>query len=200
MKKKFLISILIILLSILIILIVQKTKKTATNSISNETSRDFMLKDPAPSTINTHGENAGIYLGVKENDTDNFLFISIKIDKSASKEEQVKSLISSISTTTGYKIDVNSITINGSTIKIDLAKTAAPFELTESYEYTDKQKYYMATDYTIEKTLLDSINKTLKSYFGEDTKVYLSADSADIHIDNGVIIINIDANKEYDEQ
>ena len=199
MKNKILVIILVVLV-IAIVTIGGIKFRNSDNKNKQDTSRNFILPSSTTSNVNTHGENAGIYVGVNEKENENYLFISITIDKSLSKEEQVRSLISSISSATGYVIDVNSIKVDGSNIKIDLAKTAAPFEITESYQSTGEQKYFIATDYAVAKTLLDSINKTLKSYFGNDTKVYLSADSENINIENNVMKININSTKPYDEQ
>lgn len=198
MKNKILFIVLGILIIILCILLFFRNKESNSNEENLNTSSKTTN---TVSVVNTHGENTGIYVGIDNKDGhDNFLLVSIKIDKSTSKEEQVKSLISSISNTTGYQIDINSIEIDGDSIKIDLAKTSAPFELEESYKYSETQQYFFFQDYTIEKTILDSINKTIKNYFGSNTKLYLSADSEDISIDNGTMQINIDSTKDYDEQ
>ena len=199
MKNKVLIILLILLIIILAIIISIKFKKS--NSTTNkETSRNFILQTNTVSNVNTNGENTGIYVGVTENGNENYLFVSVNIQKKASEEEQICSLISAISDSTGYKIDVNSVEKNGNNIKINLAQTAAPFELKESYQNTDSIKYFIPSDYAVAKTLFDSINKTLKSYFGNDIKLYLSADSQDIHIVNEVLKIDIDSTKPYDEQ
>jgi len=199
MKNKILLILFIILIITLVIIERIKFKK-ADPPTNQETSRNFILQTNTVSQVNSHGENSGIYVGVNENGNDNYLYISITINKKASQEEQIRSLISAISESTGYQIDLNSVKVADNRIDIDLAKTAAPFELEESYQYTDSQKYYITTDYAVAKTIFDSINKTLKSYFGSDTKVYLSADSENINIENEILKIHIDATKPYDEQ
>ncbi|MBR1540881.1 MAG: hypothetical protein IJ629_07070 [Clostridia bacterium] len=201
MKNKVLIIVFIILVIILAILGIVKFRKIQIEKEEEKTSRDFILDEKnIPSTVNTHGENAGIYVGTSNDGNDTYMFISIKLNKNVSKEEQTKSLIEAIGTATGYRIDINSINIDGNSIKIDLAKTGSPFANEDAYEYTDEVKYFIATDYTVSKTILDSINKTLKNYFGNDTKVYLSGDSENIHIENSILTIDVDASKVYDEQ
>ena len=201
MKNKVLIIVFIILVIILAILGIIKFRKIQIEKEEEKTSRDFILDEKnIPSTVNTHGENAGIYVGNSSEGNDTYMYISIKLDKSTSKEEQAKSVIKAIGTTTGYRIDINSVSIDGNNIKVDLAKTGSPFVNEDSYEYTDEVKYFIATDYTVSKTILDSINKTLKNYFGNDTKVYLSGDSENIHIENSILTIDVDASKVYDEQ
>lgn len=196
MKKKALTILLIILVILLIVFCSVKINKDNSKN-NNETSRNFILGTNTTSKVNTHGENSGISVGVYENGNENFLFISIKIDKSISKEKQIESLISSISESIGYKIDLNSITMDDNKIKIDFAKTAAPFELQESYNSNASPKYFITNENFVAKTIFDSINKTLKSYFGNETEIYFSADSENINIDNELLTINIDSNSPY---
>ena len=195
MKNKILIIILIVLIILLAFFCAVKLKKE--NSSIHKTTRDFIMTDTPISTVNTSGENSGIYIGVTENENQNYLFVSIKIDKKASKENQIKSLISEISTATGYQINTNSIEINENEIKIDFSNKAAPFELEESYHQTDAQKYFITSKNLVAKTIFDSIDKTLKSYFGESTQVYYTVDSEEINITNEILTINIDSNKPY---
>ena len=193
MKKKILIIILFILLVFLIILGIFRMKTPS----NEETSKDSTLNQNTTSQVNTNGENSGIYVGVTDNSKENYLFLSIKIDKKSSKEEQISSLISEISTAIGYKIDINSIEVDGEKIKIDFAKTSAPFELENSYSSNNSQRYFITSKSVVAKTIFDSINKTLKSYFGSKTEVYFSADSENISIENEVLKINIDQNVSY---
>ena len=196
MKKKILIIILFILLVFLIILGIFRMKTPS----NEETSKDSTLNQNTTSQVNTNGENSGIYVGVTDNSKENYLFLSIKIDKKSSKEEQISSLISEISTAIGYKIDINSIEVDGEKIKIDFAKTSAPFELENSYSSNDSQRYFITSKSVVAKTIFDSINKTLKSYFGTKTEVYFSADSENISIENEVLKIDIDQNVSYQNQ
>lgn len=196
MKKKILIIILFILLVFLIILGIFRMKTPS----NEETSKDSTLNQNTTSQVNTNGENSGIYVGVTDNSKENYLFLSIKIDKKSSKEEQISSLISEISTAIGYKIDINSIEVDGEKIKIDFAKTSAPFELENSYSSNNSQRYFITSKSVVAKTIFDSINKTLKSYFGSKTEVYFSADSENISIENEVLKINIDQNVSYQNQ
>lgn len=196
MKKKFLIFVLIIFIFLLISFCLIKSK-TSTKTNTNETSRDFIIQDNTVSKINTHGENSGIYVGVTENEKDNYLFVSIKIDKTTSKENQIKSLISEIATSIGYKIDINSIEVDKDIIKIDFSDTGAPFELENSYSQTNSQKYYITSNYLVAKTIFDSINKTLKSYFGENTEIYFSVNQENINITNEILNIDINKNNPY---
>ena len=187
MKNKFLIVILVffILLLIFIINIKSSDKNNSENEVNTNNTNTIK--------INNNGENSGDYVGMD----DNFIFISIKINKNTSKENQVKSLITEISNSMGYKIDINSIEINENKIKIDFAKTSAPFELQESYNETDLQKYSVSSESIVPKTIFESINKTLKSYFGNETEVYFSADSENINIQNEALTINLDKNVAY---
>lgn len=196
MKKKILVIILVVLIVLLIIFMIVKPKFNFKKS-DKDTSRNFILDSDSYGEVNKSGENSGIYVGVNEENNDNFIFLSIKINKKVSKEEQVKALISEVSTATGYKIDINSVKIDGEKIIIDFSKTAAPFELEESYNQTDSQKYYITSDSLVAKTLFDSINKTLKSYFGDTTEVYFSADNENINIENDILTINIDKDVKY---
>ena len=201
MKKKILIIILLILIVVFFIVLGVKLFKKSPSTKQNETTRDFILdEEQSTSKVNTHGENAGIYVGVNELGKENFLFISIKIDKSASKEEQIRSLISSISSTIGYQIELNSVKVEDNKIKIDFSKDYAPFEVIESYNQSNSQLYYISSDNVVAKTIFDSINKTLKSYFGENTETYFSGNSENINIENDFLTITIDSSKPYDKQ
>ena len=202
MKKKILIIIFIILLIVLIALgIIRKTPKTNENTNSNDLASedDIVIPDDVP-PVNVNGENSGIYVGLTDQGRNNYTFISIKIDKETSKEEQVKSLISEISSATGYKIDINSVEIDENKIKVDFAKTAAPFEIEQSYTESENLKYNILLKESVAKTIFDSLNKTLKSYFGNSTEVYFSSDSQNINLENDVFKLNIDINKPYQSQ
>lgn len=204
MKKKILIIIFIILLIVLIALgIIRKTPKTNentnSNDLANENESESVIPDDIPQ-VNVNGENSGIYVGLTDQGRDNYTFISIKIDKETSKEEQVKSLISEISSATGYKIDINSVEIDENKIKVDFAKTAAPFEIEQSYTESENLKYNILLKESVAKTIFDSLNKTLKLYFGNSTEVYFSSDSQNINLENDIFKLNIDINKPYQSQ
>ena len=124
MKKKGLIIILIIFIILLVVFFIVKPKLQKTNS-DNENSNSS--KTNSYSNVNANGENSGIYVGVNEKSIseetiENFIYLSINIDKTASKENQIKALISEISSAIGYKIDLNNIETDGNKIKIDLSK------------------------------------------------------------------------------
>ena len=197
MKKKILAIILFVLIVLLIIFMIIKPKFYSKNNSNKKTSRNFILNSNTSTKVNTKGENSGIYVGITQDENENFIYFSIKIDKKTSKENQVNSLISEISSAIGYKIDINSIKVDDNKVKIDFAKTAAPFELKESYEQTDDQKYFVSSNSVVSKTIFDSIDKTLKSYFGADTEVYFSADNENINIENDIITMNIDKDVSY---
>ena len=183
MKKKVLIVILIVLIILLAIIVMAKS-----NFFQKDDSKDKNSESEKSSSsysVNKSGENSGIYVGVYEESqsgesNENFVYLSIKIDKKSSKENQIKALISEISSAIGYKIDINSCDIAGDNIKIDFSKTAAPFELENSYIQTGIPKYSITSDSYVAKTIYDSITKTLKSYFGDTTDVQFSADNEDI--------------------
>lgn len=198
MKKKFLIIILIILIILLSVLMIFRSKLFKKDHSKKETSGNFILDSNTSSKVNTSGENSGIYVGINDDDKENFIFISIKINKKDSKENQIESLISEISTSIGYKININNLEIDENKIKIDFDKAYAPFELEESYKQTDAQKYFIASSSAVAKTIFDSINKTLKSYFGADTEVYFSVNSENINISNDLMTINLDKNVAYE--
>ena len=161
MKKKILIIIFIILLIVLIALgIIRQTPKTNESSNSNdlanenENESESVIPDDIPQ-VNINGENSGIYVGLTDQGRDNYTFISIKIDKETSKEEQVKSLISEISSASGYKIDINSVEIDENKIKVDFAKTAAPFEVEQSYTESENLKYNILLKESVAKIIFD---------------------------------------------
>ena len=195
MKKKGLIIILIIFIILLVGFFIIKPKFQKTDS-NNKNSNNS--KNNSYSNVNMNGENSGIYVGVNEENLseetiENFIYFSITIDKTVSKENQIKALISEISSAICYKIDINNIEIDGNKIKIDLSKNSAPFELENSYTPSDDQKYFITSKLYVAKTIFDSINKTLKSYFGYETEVYFSADSENIELES----ISIDSSKPY---
>ncbi len=191
-KRKILIAILAILIILLIAIILIRPNFKNKNDKNENTSRNFILNENVAYKVNTNGENTLIYIGVNENGKENYLGVSLKIDKNSSKEDQVKELISGISKHTGYKININSIVIEDNKIKIDFNKNAAPFENEESFEETDDIRYTITSKSLVPKTIFDSINKTLKSYFGKDTEVYFSVDSENINIEDERFPVNID--------
>ena len=87
-----------------------------------------------------------------------------------------------------------------SKIKVDFSKTAAPFEVEQSYTESENLKYSILLKESVAKILFDSINRTLKSYFGNTTEVYFSSDSQNINLENDVFKLNIDINKPYQSQ
>ena len=182
MKKKILTIILAILLVFLIGTTIYKSKIFSKNNTSkNETNRDFMLN--SNSAVNYRGENSGIYVGTTEGEgKENYLFISIKINKSVSKEEQAKAL--------------ELLENNGNKIKVDFAKTSAPFVIKESV-LDIEPSFFIISDFSVPKTIFDSINRTFKSYFGSETETYFSADSENINIENDVLPISIDMTQPY---
>ena len=189
MKKKIIFFIVILLIIIQLSLIVYlllnfKLKKNENNKNTESTPTENKV-----ATINTNGENAGIFVGTYNN----FLLLSTIINKDKSNEEQAQELISAISDATGYKIEINSININSNTIKIDFSKNAAPFELENSYLNTGSEQYYISSDSIVAKTLFDSITKTLKSYFSTINEVYYSVDSENIELED----LKIDSTKPY---
>lgn len=189
MKRKILTIVLTILLITLIVLTILKPKLTNNNS-KNETNRDFMLNDNPKA--NSKGENTIIYVGVKDSeDSENFSLVTIKVNKELSKEDQAKTIVSKISDSLGYKIELNSLEINENTIKLDLSKTGAPFDFEASY-LNDSSIYFPSTK-VLTKAVFDSIDRSFKSYFGEDTEVYFSADSENIELES----ISIDSSKPY---
>ena len=206
MKNKSLIIILIVLVLIFLLIINIKSDKQENINYMIVPLIDYLdiiLKEG--NYINAHLSDIPIYYTILEGGNDktfksrkiSYLFISIKINKNDSKENQVKSLISEISNSIGFKIDINSIEINNNQIHIDFAKTAAPFELQESNKEDESQPYFVSSESSVPQTIFESINKTLKSYFGSETEVYFSADSENINITNEISTINIDKNIAY---
>ena len=196
MKKNLYIFILLLFIILLVIFCIFKQKSLQKNTSLNESNADI-LKDNTTSNINSNGENSGIYVGVTEGSKENYLFISIKIDKESSEEEQIKSLLSEISKSIGYIIDINNIEIDGNKIKIDFADTGAPFDLNNKDLQIEIPTYFITSESLVAKTIFDSIDKTLKSYFGNNTEIYFSVNQENINIKNELLNIDINKNNPY---
>lgn len=137
--KKFK-KILSIIFSFLILIIViiglikifQNSSKNKENSNETNSVKEIIglnsISDVSNS-INQNGENTGIYIGSKSN----FNLITIKIDKSALKENQASTIIDSISSSIGYKIITSSISFEENKVKIDFSDDSAPFKIAENY-------------------------------------------------------------------
>ena len=128
---------------------------------------------------------------------DHFTNINVKINNSDTKEGAVKALIQGVSDAIGYTIEVNSVSVEGNDIKIDFSSNSAPQQNETSYYAFGSEAYHILSPNGVAKTIFDSINKTLKSIYGEETKVYYSIDGNDILIDNITPIIQINKNEAY---
>lgn len=128
---------------------------------------------------------------------DHFTNVNVTINDSDTKEGSVKALIQGISDAIGYTIEVNSVSVEGNNIKIDFSSSYAPQEYEASYFGFGSEAYHILSSNGVAKTIFDSINKTLKNQFGEDTNVYYSIDDNDILIDNITPIIQINKNEVY---
>ena len=82
-KRKILIAILAILIILLIAIILIRPNFKNKNDKNENTSRNFILNENVAYKVNTNGENTLIYIGVNENGKENYLGVSLKIDKNS---------------------------------------------------------------------------------------------------------------------
>lgn len=145
--------------------------------------------------INVNGENSGIYVGTGST---NYNLFSVSIDKTKSNEEQALEIISHISKTIGYTINVNSLEFEENKIKIDLDSKSAPITIEGNYIGNYEELYVTYDDTAVVYSCFDSIYKSFKDYFGYDYEIYFSSDNQNIslvNIDNG---FSIDMNTPYE--
>jgi len=185
MKKNKIIFILIVL--IIVANIIYFINLTSKKSFSNNNS----VSNSDTDLINMAGENAGIYLG---SNTD-FTYLSVKVNKTLSQEDQAKELIQKISKAISYKININSITFDSNKIYIDFLPSAAPFELGNSYMTTNEEVYFIYGEDGVAPVIFDSIAYTFKANFDPNAQIYYSVNGENISLTTPNL--TLDKNSEY---
>jgi len=178
------------LICVIIVSLYLKKKEQISPTENNSNTKSTIQNNDNVFIDNT---KVTISIGQTENNIENYNYINEEIDKTLSKEEQIKTIINFIGTAIGYNIETNSIKIEGKNILIDFKNTSAPFETTESYIGNNEEKYQILQKNAISKIIFDSISKTLLNYFGNSPKIYFSVNNENISIND----IEIDKNLEY---
>ena len=185
-------AIIILIITFIITTASKKANSITTNSITNNTNTSLnTITNNDEYKSNFNGENAVIYLGTHSQ----YEPFTVILNKSLSKEELGKEIISKISSAISYNIEINSIKFEDKNIYIDFSNNAAPFNIEESYIETEKKLYSIYGYDNLVYTVFDSIYKSFTSYFGTDYNIYFSVNSENILIqdNNFTFFINVES-------
>ena len=200
-NKKLIISTIFLIIIIIAIIVIScinySNKKQSNKKEDSNTNTIIGFNSDKTVKVNNSGENTTVLIGQTNNGNDNYTYISARIDKSASEQDQAFALINAISHSIGYKIEINYIEIKSNKIKIDFSDAAAPFEIDDSYVGNGLESYSIVSENGVAKTIFDSIYKTLINYFGNDVSIYYSVNNKDISITDITPKINISSTKPY---
>lgn len=132
-----------------------------------------------------------IFVGME----DNFKEFEFKMNDNLTKEQQANTLINEIGKIIGYKILVNDIYNGKDGMTINLNSSSAPFNTIDSY--IGEEKYVIADYSTIVYTIFDSIDKTLKEYFGDSLNLWFTLEDGEITIEDVVPTLYLPFSKPY---
>ena len=152
---------------------------TAASQQQTQTQSQSEQQEISTATSNT----AKLYVGT----AGNYSTYDVEIVGSNPTTDKAESIINEISYKLGYRIYIKEVYSGKGGMTVDLSADSAPFDLTNTYKGNGEEAYrtYSAEDTT--KAIFSSINKSLKSYFGESMDIYFSKDGSDISA-NGVNI------------
>lgn len=154
-------------------------------SIPVDNNEDINISPDVPS------DEIIIYVGTENN----FKEFSFKMDENLSTQQQVNTLINEIGKIIGYKLLVNDIAIGKDGITVNFNSNSAPFNTIDSY--VGNEKYTIADYSTIVYTIFDSINKTLKEYFGDSYGIWFTLEDGEITITDVVPTLYLSFSEPY---
>ena len=120
--------------------------------------------------------NTILYIGME----DNFEEYKVNIDKSTDVMEQAKQIVEEIGKTIGYNIEVVDIVNGKGGITVNFSLNSAPFNLDA---YIGNGKIEINDNKALVYTIFDSIQKTLKEYFGGNPDIWYVVEDQEIIID-----------------
>lgn len=146
---------------------------------------------PVVETTDKKSDQIIVYVGME----DNFKEFNFKMDDNLSEQQQANTLINEIGRIIGYKLLVNDIAKGKDGITINFNSNSAPFNTIDSY--VGKEEYTIADYSTIVYTIFDSIDKTLKEYFGASYGIWFTLQDGEITITDVVPTLYLSFSEPY---
>lgn len=183
MKKIIIFLIIIILIMTAVFLgynYLTKIKNTSNSDNTqiednNDNSDNNIVNDEQLNT-SIDAYNTILYIGME----DNFEEYKVNIDKSTDVMEQAKQIVEEIGKTIGYNIEVVDIVNGKGGITVNFSLNSAPFNLDA---YIGNGKIEINDNKALVYTIFDSIQKTLKEYFGGNPDIWYVVEDQEITID-----------------
>ena len=183
MKKIIIFLIIIILIMTAVFLGYNYLTKIKNTSNSDNTQIEDNNDNSDNNIVNDEQLNASIdeyntilYIGME----DNFEEYKVNIDKSTDFMEQAKQIVEEIGKTIGYNIEVVDIVNGKGGITVNFSLNSAPFNLDA---YIGNGKIEINDNKALVYTIFDSIQKTLKEYFGGNPDIWYVVEDQEITID-----------------
>lgn len=166
------------------------------NKINNETVNNVDKVDEESIPVNNKEEEKTsdeifVYVGMENN----FKKYSFEIDENLSTQQKANNLINEIGRIIGYKLLVNDIASGKDGMTINFNSNSAPFNTVDSY--IGDEEYAIADYSTIVYTIFDSIDKTLKEYFGDSLDIWFTLEDGEITIDDVVPTLHLTFSEPY---
>lgn len=144
--------------------------------IKNTSNSDNNIVNDEKLNTSIDEYNTILYIGME----DNFEEYKVNIDKSTDVMEQAKQIVEEIGKTIGYNIEVVDIVNGKGGITVNFSLNSAPFNLDA---YIGNGKIEINDNKALVYTIFDSIQKTLKEYFGGNPDVWYVVEDQEITID-----------------
>lgn len=181
--KNVIITIIIMILIVAVVFFGYKylSIKDNINNSNNTQSEDInndnnSFVNDEESNTSSDEDNTTIYIGTENN----FEEYKVNIDKNKDVMEQAKQIINEIGKAIGYNIEVVDIVNGKGGITVNFSLNSAPFNLDA---YIGNGKIEINDDKTLVYTIFDSIQKTLKEYFGGNPDIWYVVEDQEITID-----------------
>lgn len=193
-NKKILIIVAVVIIIAIVVILIAMNNKQKNQEIPNENVNqgNTTLVEGPKKELPDETEKISLYLGKGEA----YKQIDAKYNSSSEKNEQVKRIIEKIGIAIGYKIETTSIKIDNNKIYIDFKATSAPFN-DSAYIGQESEGVFIENYKDLVYETFESINKTLKSCYGENTEVYYTVEGREINITNIVPQLRIDPTKPF---
>lgn len=171
--------------------IVAENNNEKVENVDNSNIENNEDSIPVVETTDKKSDQIIVYVGME----DNFKEFNFKMDDNLSEQQQANSLINEIGRIIGYKLLVNDIAKGKDGITINFNSNSAPFNTIDSY--VGKEEYTIADYSTIVYTIFDSIDKTLKEYFGASYGIWFTLEDGEITITDVVPTLYLPFSEPY---
>lgn len=171
--------------------IVAENNNEKVENVDNSNIENNEDSIPVVETTDKKSDQIIVYVGME----DNFKEFNFKMDDNLSEQQQANTLINEIGRIIGYKLLVNDIAKGKDGITINFNSNSAPFNTIDSY--VGKEEYTIADYSTIVYTIFDSIDKTLKEYFGASYGIWFTLEDGEITITDVVPTLYLPFSEPY---